>query len=542
MRINVETGVGFIVLLSMGLFMYMGLRIGAFRFDKNKYNKYTMTFADISGLSRKADVKIAGVKVGWVENIRLITTTQKPVVEADVMVLKEYTLYADAYAVARQDGLLGSKYLELNPGDPLLEKISSGSTLCKPTQKSASIDELLQQLKSVATNVTEVTNTFKEAIGGIAGKEMIKETFDNLHATMKNMASFSQVLQKSVVANEENIDAFLKVGTDIRHMINKLDNHLIPIVEENIAKVATVFDRDFNRIATKIESVSEMFEDTSTQARDGLRSISSVAQKLDDGKGLLGKLINEDETYKDLRVAVQGFKNYLTKIDRMQIVFDTHFETMHRPAEHYEFEDSKGFFNMRIHPNEDHFYLVQLATSQKGYKTQQEEYIAYRDPITRTPIDIANKKELGQVRDTILNQYTQETTRFNRNAMRLGLQFGKIFKNVACRIGLFEGSAGVGVDVDLPFGTDLFRWVTSFEAYDLNGWNRIDDRRPHLKWLNSMYFLRNAYLTFGADDFASKRNASAFIGAGIRFGDDDIKYLLSNLSGASGASSFFPGQ
>lgn len=539
MRINVETSVGLIVLLSIGLFVYMGLHVGAFRFDRGNYNKYTMIFADISGLSRKADVKIAGVKVGWVEDIRLLANKNLEV-EADVMILKECHLYADAYAIARQEGLLGSKYVELIPGDPLLQQLQAGSLIRKPSIKPVAIDELLQQFQTIASNVAEVTESFKQAVGGAQGAHLVKESFDNLHVTMKNMASFSESLERSMVRNEGNIDTLLRVGTDIHHVIEKLDHHILPTMQDSMATITSAIDRDFNRIASKIESTGEAFEDASVQARDGLRSISSVAQKIDEGKGLLGKLINEDETYKDLRVAIQGFKNYLTKIDRMQIVFDSHFETMHRPAENYEFEDSKGFFNIRIHPNEDHFYVVQIATSQKGYKTQDEQFWVYRDPVTRNPINIDDRKELPQVRDTILNQFSQENTVFTRNSMRLGLQFGKIIKNAAFRLGLFEGSAGLAVDIDLPFNNNNFRWVTSLEAFDLNGWNRIDDRRPHLKWYNSMFVLRNAYITFGADDFVSKRNASAFIGGGIRFGDDDIKYLLSSLSGAGGAGSMFP--
>ena len=97
---------------------------------------------------------------------------------------------------------------------------------------------------------------------------------------------------------------------------------------------------------------------------------------------------------------------------------------------------------------------------------------------------------------------------------------------------IFEGFAGVGVDIDLPFNKDGFRWVTSFEAFDMVGWNKLNDRRPHLKWINRMYILRNIYFTFGADDFVSKHNASGFLGGGIRFGDDDIKYILSSISGS----------
>jgi len=122
-------------------------------------------------------------------------------------------------------------------------------------------------------------------------------------------------------------------------------------------------------------------------------------------------------------------------------------------------------------------------------------------------------------------------TTFERNTLKVGIQFGKTFKNIAFRLGLFEGTAGVGFDIDIPFKTENFRWVTTFEVFDLSGWNRKKDRRPHLKWLNRMFIFRNIYFAFGADDFISKRNANAFFGAGIRFGDDDIKYLLGSVAG-----------
>jgi hypothetical protein len=134
-----------------------------------------------------------------------------------------------------------------------------------------------------------------------------------------------------------------------------------------------------------------------------------------------------------------------------------------------------------------------------------------------------------------VEQANIQTTR--RQTFKLGLQFGKMFKDIAVRFGLFEGSAGVGCDIEIPFKNDKFRWVTTLELFDMRGWNRTHDRRPHVKWLNKMYIMRNIYLTFGADDFVSKHNANAFFGGGIRFGDDDFKYILSSLSGAGGAGS-----
>ena len=499
MQGKIETRVGIFVLAALAVFVYMGFHIGAFRFDRANYNTYTLNFKDISGLSRKADVKIAGVKVGWVENVTLSADEQMQA-QAEIMIRKEYVLYGDSHAMVRQEGFLGPKFIEIIPGDPLLQQLQSGDSLGRPSQEPVSVDELFHQFKKIATHVEDVTQSFKEVVGSHDGREQLHTMFDNLSNTAQRLSSFSEVLSKSFVRNEANLDALLGVGSGIHH------------------------------ITQKIESTATAFEDASLQARDGLRSISSVAEKIDEGKGLVGKLINEDETYRDLKIAVQGFKNYLTKMDRIQVVFDSHFESMIRPAENYRFEDGKGYLNVRIHPSEDYFYLLQIASSEKGFIHRTERDLTYCDPETNKDIDpnSLNLDDEAKLRFVFRKKWEI----FDRNAFRFGIQFGKVFNRVAFRVGIFEGFAGAGMDIDIPFPTDKFRWVTSFEAFDMSGWNRKDDRRPHLKWLNKMFILRNIYTTFGADDFASKRNASIFFGAGIRFGDDDVKYMLSSLSGA----------
>ena len=70
-----------------------------------------------------------------------------------------------------------------------------------------------------------------------------------------------------------------------------------------------------------------------------------------------------------------GLKNYFSKVESLGIVFDSHSETMYSPGENFELRDSKGYFDIRIHPNEDHFYLLQLMGSNKG---SIERTITYR--------------------------------------------------------------------------------------------------------------------------------------------------------------------
>ncbi len=534
MQGKIETRVGIFVLIALGIFAYMGFKIGAFRFDYAKYNDYTVYFKDISGLSRKADVKIAGVKVGWVDDVKLIPGTHEEDMraEAKLMVLKQYALYSNAYPVVRQDGLLGPKFIEIIPGDPLLQKVPEGGTLSRPSVEPVNIDQVLQRVKGIADDVGDVAQSFQEAVGTPGGREQLRSIFENLENTTQKLSSFADVVERSAVRNEDNIDALMEIGTHVRELSQTLQDSVLPSVRDSIDKISSVFDRDFGRVATSIENATKSLDEASVQARDGLRSISSVAVKIDEGQGLLGKLVNEDETYRDLKVAIQGFKNYLTKVDRLQVVFDSHFESMYRRAENYDHKDSKGYFDVRIYPNEDHFYLLQVATSEKGWINRFEERRNYQTnegkEIDTSLLDLTDKQRLQFVERA-------QIAVLSRNTLKFGLQFGKIFGDVALRFGLFEGSAGTAIDFDIPFRNDNFRWVTSLEMFDTRGWNRINDKRPHVKWLNKMYLFRSIYMTFGADDFISRHNANAFFGAGVRFGDDDVKYFLSSLSGLVGS-------
>jgi hypothetical protein len=201
----------------------------------------------------------------------------------------------------------------------------------------------------------------------------------------------------------------------------------------------------------------------------------------------------------------------------------------------------KGYIEARIYPREDYFFLIQYTQSEKGFlqyidkqknytrrDTQTQEFDVF-DKIFTDALPLTDWQKLW-----LSAGVREEKVKFMRDAGRVGVQVGKIFGDIALRIGMIDSFAGVGIDVDIPFRTEMFRWITTFEMYDFNGRNRIADRRPHLKWLNKMYIMRHIYLTFGADDFISKNNANAFYGVGIRFGDDDLKYLLGSLSGMFG--------
>ena len=436
--LKTETRVGLFVLAAIGTFFFMSFQIGVFRWGVFDYRKYTVYFKDVSGLAKKGDVKISGVKVGWVEEVELVPDHELQA-EAIIMVHKRYILHTDASAEVRQDGLLGNMFLELNPGSISLPALPTGSTLAEPGQAPVPIGELIQKFSDIADNVEAVTDSLKEVIAGEENEEKLVEIRDNLSSAIEN--------------------------------------------------------------------------------------INSVAQKLDEGEGLIGKLINDDETYDSLKEAVEGFAHQVAIFDNMGVVVDGYSMTMQRPAENFRWEDSKGFINLRLHPSEDFYYLLGLTGSNKGSIERRVYDTEWFNPVC----DELDPDDLKTQLDKHLFAPRRRVVLRKRDTVAFNAQFGKIFTNLSFRVGLFENFFGAAVDYDIPFNNPNFRWVMTLEAFDLRGRDRLNDDRPHLTWLNRVFLFRNAYFTFGADDFVSKNNANAFVGFGMRFDDEYLKYLIAHL-------------
>lgn len=526
MQINTETKVGIFVVVAITVFMFMILGIGAFRLSSSGYVPYSIAFDDVGGLSRKAEVKMAGVKVGWIESLELLAPDHKA--HAKIMLNEKYRLYDNAYAIVRQDGLIGTKYLEIVPGDPLLSSLMPGSSLVKSNRESASMDELLFKFQKIASHVEQITDGLKEAFSGPDRSDQLKSTIDNISLAAEKFNSLAGSLNNIAVNNEESMQSMI---TDFQELVRTLKEDL-PSFKDNVDRLSSSFESDFSKISLNLSQSANSIEQAAQEVSDGFQSMGSVIEKIDEGRGLLGKIINEDDMYKDLKSTVTGIKNYLSKFETLGIVFDFHSEMMHRPVDNYAYADSKGYLNIRIHTSDTFFYIAQVVASERGFLTRQVVYENYYDE-KGAELDYATLADAESSDEAAFNKwkFAPEKIVRERTQIALGFQFGKIYKDVALRFGAMEGSFGVGADYYIPFSNDKLAWTTTLEAFDFKGMQRFDntDRRMHLKWMNRIFFFNNLYFVFGADDFVSQTNANAFWGLGIRFGDDDMKYILSKF-------------
>src|SRR5206468_1731610 len=87
--------------------------------------------------------------------------------------------------------------------------------------------------------------------------------------------------------------------------------------------------------------------------------------------------------------------------------------------------------------------------------------------------------------------------------------------------GIIEGTGGAQIEYLAPVLDRRLR--LSFEAFDFN---RPNNESAHLRLLGRYQFAPNLYLIGGYDDPLESTRRSFFLGAGIRWNDDNIKSLL----------------
>ncbi len=111
--------VGLFMLIGIVCVGYLTIRLGKMDIIGGGYYPVTAKFTSVSGLRQGAIVDIAGVEVGQVIRIEL----DKEYYNAKVTLLirEDLELPIDTIASVKTRGLIGDKYIELQPGgDPVL--------------------------------------------------------------------------------------------------------------------------------------------------------------------------------------------------------------------------------------------------------------------------------------------------------------------------------------------------------------------------------------------------------------------------------------
>ncbi len=188
-KLGIFTVLGIIV-FGFSLYFLGGLSVTR-SYDVN------VTFSDVSGLPVKAPVKLSGVEVGRVKQIKI--EKRQVVVVAEIN--EDIEIYRNARFSVVMTGIIGSKYLKVEQGTPSAGVLKAGDYIQGADE--VPMDAMIAQTMSSIKEFVESVNA-----QGQFG-EQLNRTMDEVHQLSANLNQLVAQMRPYLSRSAQNLDEVL---------------------------------------------------------------------------------------------------------------------------------------------------------------------------------------------------------------------------------------------------------------------------------------------------------------------------------------------
>jgi len=476
--------VGIFMTVCLLLLGWLVLRVEDWRLWGDKGTRRDALFDSVVGLDDRAAVRLAGVRVGRVDGIRLEGRKARVTLLLD----QDLPLVEGSTAAIANQGLLGDKFVELRPGPEGAPLLAADAVL--PGTTPVSFDDAMAKLEEIGSSVQEMMggkgggfDTLIESIRATSDelRALIVENRSSLGGTVKNFERFSATLAEELP----------QLTRQIQRMLEQVDE----VLAENRG--------DLRDSMANVKEVSE-------QIQVSVDNLNEITDKIAKGEGTIGKLVNSEEAHDQLMAALGSVETGVDALgDTLGRVQKLELGVGLDGAYLSELEDSRSALRVDLLPNgreSSRYYRLELVSDPRGRLTEKTESTTVTFPD-------------GSSETIVTEKLTIEQSKYNWSAL-FGFPFDERRGNLWA--GIIESSAGVQVDYSF---LDR-RFALSVEAFDFGRERELD---PHLRLTGLWNVTPHIYLKGGYDDPLVDEFRSPFLGAGVRWTDNDLKYLLGSI-------------
>ena len=137
-----ETAVGIFVVIGLFCVGYMTVKLGNIGLLGDDSYSLFARFTSVSGLRTGSAIQMLGIEIGRVDKLTMDQENQMAVVEFRIN--KAIKIYDDAIASIKTEGLIGDRYVSIDPGGGTDELLKPGGTITE-TESPTDIQELISK-------------------------------------------------------------------------------------------------------------------------------------------------------------------------------------------------------------------------------------------------------------------------------------------------------------------------------------------------------------------------------------------------------------
>jgi phospholipid/cholesterol/gamma-HCH transport system substrate-binding protein len=345
--------VGLLVAGSLVVLMIFLFFIGSEQKIFARKNEYEVRFDTVAGLAEGNPVKISGVTVGVVKDIRLPSDPRAKDVNISLMIDRKYAerIRGDSRARLKKLGLLaGDNYIDITPGSPRFDQLEPGATI--PAQRQTNVDQLISSGEDLVDNFVQISYSLKNVLNrvdrgeGILGEitsapetkqrltETLLTTLNKTNAILGHVESgkgvvgklvyddkYAETLTASLTSSAQSLQAitgnvqrsFESGSGTLPALLNdpegkKRVTDLLTNLQTTSANLATFSAslKDGQGLVPRLLNDKEYGDQALAQFSGLVMQLNEAVKKINAGEGTAGKIINDPTVYESINDILIG--------------------------------------------------------------------------------------------------------------------------------------------------------------------------------------------------------------------------------------------
>jgi phospholipid/cholesterol/gamma-HCH transport system substrate-binding protein len=320
-----ELRVGLLVLIAIAVLILLILNASGTLNPFASHIHLRARFADANGLREGSEVRLAGVRIGKVDRIRLLSPNEVGTgpnpqkIEAFLTIDSKIDgvpaqdrIRSDSTAQQMAPSILGSEMIiNITPGTSLGQPIKENDLLTSTSGSSISDlatngTELAQKLSKLSDQLNEVVKDVRAGKGTVGRLFNDEALYNNLNATIHDAEEIAQQIKTGRGSAGKFIydEAVYNNANEIAINLRKLSADLA--AGRGTAGRLLQSDEMYNKISRIADRVNHSMD-----------QIDSIVAGVNSGQGTLGKLVKDEAIYNDARTAIARFNTTTARIDNV---------------------------------------------------------------------------------------------------------------------------------------------------------------------------------------------------------------------------------
>ena len=293
MKIANETKVGVLAVVAIAILVlgYSFLRGNdVFSREITLYSTYDR----VDGLTESKPILVNGYQIGRVSKMELQRDGR---IRTEFKVKRDYAVPANTVALLASTDLLGGKAIVFELGDSSVYA-ADGDELPAGIQKN--IMEQVEPIQKKAEDIAAVLDSVLNSINGAINKDFqhnFNRSINSIANSLQNLEGITQQLDGLVVSERGRISQI--VGNVESITSNLKDNN------ERIGNVLANLDSITDQVA------KADFAQTIVSANQAMADFQSITDRINQGQGSIGMLLNDEQLYDNLNQASKNLEELI---------------------------------------------------------------------------------------------------------------------------------------------------------------------------------------------------------------------------------------